>query len=625
MCGIVGIVHTDTQKAVDPRQVERMAEVLAHRGPDDAGVWTGGHVGLGHRRLSIIDLQGGHQPMAADGGRVWITYNGEIYNYIELRRDLAARGFACSSQSDTEVLLQSFVADGDACLDALNGMFSFAVWDGRERSLFAARDRFGIKPFYYFWDGESFVFASEIKSLLLHPGVRAAVDYDALDDYLDLQYCLGDKTLFAGVKRLEPGHALRLQDGRLRVWRYWDMVFGEAAAASDPDEAVEELRALCEDAVRLRLRSDVPVGSHLSGGLDSSAIAAIAAPRLEGRLQVFTGGFKERSKYDESSYARLVAERVGAEYHEVFPQSSDLADTFADLVYYLDEPIAGAAVLPQYFVSKLASSRVKVVLGGQGADEVFCGYARYLVAYLESGLQQAVYGEGEAPAADLARMAANLPYLRGYEPMMMGFFGSDLFGDPAARYFRLLRRSENMDSILQRPRGGDYSTAEAFRAEFERPDSQALIDRMTYMDTKNHLQSLLQLEDRTSMAVSLESRLPLLDYRLVERALAVPAAGRFADGRPKHLFRRAVEHAVPPEIMQRRDKMGFPVPIFEWFNGPLKGFVEDILLGATTRQRGFFRMDQVEACLRAEKPFGRTVWGLLSLELWFRRFFDGGR
>ena len=207
MCGIVGIVHTDTQKAVDPRQVERMAEVLAHRGPDDAGVWTGGHVGLGHRRLSIIDLQGGHQPMAADGGRVWITYNGEIYNYIELRRDLAARGFACSSQSDTEVLLQSFVADGDACLDALNGMFSFAVWDGRERSLFAARDRFGIKPFYYFWDGESFVFASEIKSLLLHPGVRAAVDYDALDDYLDLQYCLGDKTLFAGVKRLEPGHA----------------------------------------------------------------------------------------------------------------------------------------------------------------------------------------------------------------------------------------------------------------------------------------------------------------------------------------------------------------------------------------------------------------------------------
>lgn len=624
MCGIVGIVHTDSAEAVDPGLVERMAALLAHRGPDDAGVWTGENAGLGHRRLSIIDLQGGHQPMAAGGGRVWITYNGEIYNYIELRRDLEARGFSFASQSDTEVLLQSFVADGEACLDMLNGMFAFAVWDGRRRRLFAARDRFGIKPFYYFWDGTCFLFASEIKSLLLHPRVQAAVDYDGLDDYLDLQYCLGDKTLFAGIKRLEPGHALSLQDGTLRVWRYWDMVFGEQGADADEDGAVEELRALCDDAVRLRLRSDVPVGSHLSGGLDSSAIAALAAPRLPGRLQVFTGGFKERSKYDESAYARLVAERVGAEYHEVFPQAADLAETFADLVYYLDEPIAGAAVLPQYFVSKLASNHVKVVLGGQGADEVFCGYARYLVAYLEAGMQQAVYGEGES-GADLSRLAANLPYLRGYEPMMMSFFGSDLFGDPASRYFRLLRRSENMESILQRPQRSGYSTAEAFRAEFERPSSTALIDRMTYMDVKNHLQSLLQLEDRTSMAVSLESRLPLLDYRLVERGLAVPAARRFADGRPKHLFRRAVEHAVPPEILQRRDKMGFPVPIFEWFNGPLKGFVEDILLGQTTRQRGFFHMDQVEACLRAEKPFGRTVWGLLSLELWFRRFFDGGQ
>ena len=627
MCGISGLVHGDPRHAVDVGVLERMTRVLRHRGPDDFGVWSEGGVGFGHQRLSIIDISsGGHQPMAVDDGAYCITYNGEIYNYIELRAELEGRGRVCQTQSDTEVLLQTYAAYGESCLDRLNGMFAFAVWDRSEQKLFAARDRLGIKPFYYYWDGQLFAFASEPKALLEHPDIATAIDRESLEDYLNLQYCLGDKTLFKGIKRLLPGHCLTLREGQLQVRQYWDLRF-----ASDPDFArdryVDQLQHLLRDAVRLRLRSDVPVGAHLSGGLDSSAISCLASQLLEGDLHVFTCGFKDADRYDETRYAQLVGEHIGAAYHEYFPTAQDLSATFEKLIYWLDEPVAGAAVFPQYFLSRLASENVKVVLGGQGGDEIFCGYARYLIAYLESSLQQAIYGT--APMAGnvgLGDIAPNLDYLGGYEPMMQHFFAAGMFGDPAERYYRLLlstRRSQELDDILPpdlKPDG--YDTFEVFRQSFMAPATDDLIDRMTYMDIKDHLQSLLHLEDRTSMAVSLESRLPLLDHRLVESAFAVPAAQRFAGGQPKYLLRRAVAGLVPDPVLKRADKMGFPVPIFEWFQGELRPFVEDVLLGEQTRQRGLFNPAAVEQCLRSEKPFGRTVWGLLSLELWFRNFFD---
>ena len=624
MCGIAGIVHTDVEQAVDRQVLERMSEKLVHRGPDDAGIWTEGAVGLGHRRLSIIDLAGGHQPMAIEDGRMWMTYNGEIYNYIELRRDLEKNGCVFYTQSDTEVLLQTYATYGEECLAHLNGMFAFAIWDRSGRRLFAARDRLGIKPFYYYWDGDVFLFASEIKSLLEHPKVVAELDYCALQDYLDLQYCLGDKTLFAGIKRLPPGYCLTLEEGHLKQTRYWDIEFAPDEAMACQDIA-GPLLELVEDAVRLRLRSDVPVGAHLSGGLDSSALAGLAAELLDSPLHVFTGGFSENQKYDESPYARLVAEHIGAHYHEIFPTAQDLADTFSHLVYMLDEPIAGAAVFPQYFVSRLASEKVKVVLGGQGGDEIFCGYTRYLIGHLEVGLKKAMYGEAEMDEGiDLAALVPNLPYLQGFEPTMQKFFGEDFFGQPADRYFRLLQRSRDMERVLQVPLVDEtYSTRQAFRDEFMHPQTGALIDRMLYVDIKNHLQSLLQLEDRTSMAVSLESRLPLLDYRIVEWVFSIPAHRRFADGKNKALFRQAIGNIVPKAVLERRDKMGFPVPIYEWFKGELRPFVEDILLGETTRQRGFYDMEVVERSMRSERPFDRTLWGLLSVELWFRNFFDG--
>ena len=626
MCGIAGIVHANLSEPVDRSLLEQMAVRLRHRGPDDFGLWNEGSVGFGHQRLSIIDIAGGHQPMEVGEGSYWITYNGEIYNYIELKSELEAKGFRFRTHSDTEVLLQMYAAYGEACLAHLNGMFAFAVWDAAQKKLFAARDRLGIKPLYYYWDGQLFAFASEPKALLEHPRIAAEIDREALEDYLNLQYCLGDKTLFKGIKRLEPGHSLTLEGGHLQVRRYWDLRF-----ANEADFEVEaftgHLQDLLRDAVRFRLRSDVPVGAHLSGGLDSSAISCLASELLTGDLHVFTCGFKDADRYDETRYARLVGDHLGAAYHEYFPGAQDLAETFEKLVYWLDEPVAGAAVFPQYFLSKLASENVKVVLGGQGGDEIFCGYARYLIAYLESCLQRAIYGT--APMAGSVRLediAPNLDYLGGYEPMMQHFFASGLFTDPAERYYRLLlstRRSQEMDDILSpdlKPDG--YSTFAAFRDSFMAPETDDLIDRMTYMDIKDHLQSLLHLEDRTSMAVSLESRLPLLDHRLVERVFAVPAAQRFAAGKPKYLLRRAVADIVPEPVMQRVDKMGFPVPIFEWFHGELRPFVEETLLGERTVQRGIFNTDVVARALRSEKPFGRTVWGLISLELWFRNFFD---
>ena len=621
MCGIAGVIHNDPRRPIDIQVLDEMTDIVRYRGPDDRGTWVGNGAGLGHRRLSIIDVSGGKQPMSTNDSDCWITYNGEIYNFIELRRELEQEGIETETRSDTEVLLhvcRNLGADG---LGKLNGMFAFALWDENKRTLFAARDRLGIKPFYFVDLGYGLAFASEIKSLLVHPDVHPELDEHALQDYIDLQYCLGDKTLFKGIKRLTPGSYLVWKDEKFDTFSYWDMKFGEENTS---EKNPEFLNDLVTDAVRLRLRSDVPVGCHLSGGLDSSLISCVAADLLDSPLKVFTGGFDTAARYDESKYAKIVAEHAGAKYYQTFPSSNDLERTFEDMVYHLDEPVAGAAVFPQFFLSKLATQHVKVVLGGQGGDELFCGYTRYLIGYLEQCLQNAIYGN--APLIGnlkLADIEPHLSYLGGFEPTMQKLFSSNMFGDASDRYYRLLQRSEDMDGILKTREILDpnYSTMEIFRSEFNKPDSEDLIDRMMYIDLKNHLQSLLHLEDRTSMAASLESRLPLLDYRIVEFALGQSPGSRFAGGRPKSLLRNVASCHVPPSILNRKDKMGFPVPIFEWFSGELKPFVEDILLGQETRRRGLFDMDQVEKSIRSEKPFGRTVWGLLSLELWFRRFF----
>jgi asparagine synthase (glutamine-hydrolysing) len=630
MCGICGIFAYRDGRPVTHEQVQAMADVIRHRGPDDEGAFVDGAVGLGHRRLSIIDLSSaGHQPMPSRDGRYQIVFNGEIYNYLELRQQLAGKGRVFSSHSDTEVLLALYEEEGEACVDRLNGMFAFAIWDRHERTLFAARDRFGIKPFYWFDANGVFAFASEIKALFPLGHIGPAVDPAGLADYLTFQFCLGDKTLFRGVRRLEPGHSLTVRPGEgVRIRQYWDLDF-TVDQIHEPEYYEHRLLLLLEDAVRLQLRADVPVGAHLSGGLDSSTVACLASSLLGAPIHTFSGGFREGPQYDETHYARLVAAQTGSWHHEIFPGAQDFVDCLPKLIWHMDEPAAGPGVFPQYFVSREAAANVKVVLGGQGADEIFGGYTRYLVAYLEECIRGGIQGtqEDSKYVVNFESILPNLPQLQNYQPLLSYFWKDGLFQEPARRYFRLVERSGDVRAMIAPgalDADGDYSPYDAYEAIFNGGDCQSYINRMTRFDLKTLLPALLQVEDRTSMAFSLESRVPILDHRIAELVATIPPKIKYAGGRSKHIFRKVVQHIPPKPILERKDKMGFPVPLNEWYRkGPVRDFVRDTLMGQRARERGIFETGQVAALLDGERNYGRGVWGLLSLELWMEAYLDG--
>lgn len=631
MCGIAGIVNRDKSRAADRAAVRAMMNAIAHRGPDDEGDYFDGPVGLGFKRLSIIDLSTGNQPIPNEDKSLWIVFNGEIYNYLELRRDLL-RHHTFRTQSDTEVVLHLYEELGERCLERLNGMFSFAIWDARQQRLFAARDRLGIKPFYWCADAERFAFASEPKALLAGGLVAAESDAQGLEEYLTFQFCLNDRTLFKGIHKLEPGHYLTFRpfrDNAPSVVRYWDFNY-EVDTHHTEEYFVEELLRLLQDSVRLQLRSDVPVGGHLSGGMDSSTVVCLAAPVYGRQFHTFTGGFREGPQYDETRYARTVAEHVKSTHHEIWPEAKQFAELMPWLIYMMDEPAAGPGLFPQYFVSKLARENVTVVLGGQGGDEMFGGYARYLVAYLEQVLKGAIYGTQEEGKYLVTwdNVAPNLSLLRQYQPMLQSFMRDGLFDEMDRRYFRLVSRLEDADSLITADAWNDGSRArmfESFAQVFNNPSTKSYFNKMTNFDMKTLLPALLHVEDRTSMSVSLESRVPLLDHRIAELVTRMPPTTRFKGGDTKRVFREAVKHLVPEAIFNRKDKMGFPVPLAEWFKGDLRNFLCDILLSDRARQRGLYQMDGVEKLLRKEQKFGRQLWGLMCLELWFRAFVDGER
>jgi asparagine synthase (glutamine-hydrolysing) len=626
MCGIAGLYGPGR---VDEQALDRMLERIAHRGPDGTGTYLEpeGQCALAQARLAIIDPEGGHQPMANEDETVWITFNGCIYNYQDIARLLRERGHRFRTHCDTEVILHGYEEWGPACVERFNGMWAFAIWDGRTRRLFCSRDRIGVKPFYYAWDGERFAFASEIKSLLATGQLQAEVNPDALRQYLTFQYCLGDQTLFRGVRKLPPGHSLLLEAGGApELSCYWDLRFD---IDTEHDEAyfAERLATLLEDAVRLRLRSDVPLGAHLSGGLDSSSVVGLARLLLgEAPIRTFTGAFADGQAFDETHYAKLVSQAAQTEYLEAYFTARDFADSIAKIIWHMDEPAAGPGVFPQYLVSRLAAQHVKVVLGGQGGDELFIGYARYLIAYLEECLRGAIENTAHRAryVATLETIVPSLPSLEGYLPMLKSFWQSGLFEEPARRYYRLMDRFSDNQALLSREVKADAArTFEEFRAVFDGPGPVALINRILYFDLKTHLQALLHVEDRTSMAWGLESRVPLLDYRLVELTASVPPVIKFKAGQLKHLFRQSVKNLVPHEVLARRDKMGFPVPFNRWVAGELRGFVSDLLLSQAARQRGIFDPKAMEASLAAEQPFSRAIWGALCLELWHQQFIDG--
>lgn len=627
MCGIAGIISNDLT-GIDRLQdgLDAMSRLMAHRGPDGAGQWRRPNqsVGLVHRRLTIIDLSAtGAQPMAGANGTV-LTFNGEIYNYRELRASLSG-SWHFQSQSDTECILAAYQKYGDACVDHLRGMFAFAVWDESRQRLFCARDRFGIKPFYYATVDGVFYFASEAKALL--PFLRTIdTNRGALAEYLTFQYTIGDKTLFDGIHQLLPGHALVVEAGRVKTWRYWDVRY-EIDHDHRPAYFQRRLRELVDESLALHLRSDVPVGSYVSGGVDSSLLHILANRGSGSHPLGFHGRFTDYPGYDESEHARAASAACGGTLKTIDITADDFRRHIGDVIYHLDYPVAGPGAFPQYMVSKLAASHLKVVLGGQGGDEIFGGYARYVLAYLEQCLSAAIDGtyKNGNYVVTIESIIPNLGLLREYKPMMREFWREGLFDSLDARYFRLVDRSSDMQGEVEWDALDRERVYEDFRAIFNNAANvrkEAYFDRMTHFDFKCLLPALLQVEDRMSMAHGLESRVPLLDHPLVEFVATVPADVKFTSGAMKHLLKTTFGNDLPPSILNRRDKMGFPVPLKEWFTGPLRGFIGEVLDEMAAKGRPYLNGEAARASYQHEARFSRKTWGLVSLELWHQRFHD---
>ena len=626
MCGIAGILELGQQPVPQfPRRLEAMSELLRHRGPDDQGIWMhrAGHIGLAHRRLSIIDLSpSAKQPMTDRTGN-WVVFNGEIYNFRALRRELGEEHFA--TQGDTETLLFAYRKWGPGCVDHLRGMFAFALWDEAAGTLFCARDRFGIKPFYYTVVNQVLYFASEAKALL--PFLpRIETDSKALAEYLTFQFTIGEQTLFAGIRQLLPGHSLSVAGGRVSVRRYWD-VRHDIDFDHTPDYFVRRLRELVVDSVDAHLLSDVAVGSYVSGGIDSSLIYLLARRANGGNNQAFHGRFREYPGYDESHFAEAVIQAGGGEVHVTDITAADFQRHISDVIYHLDTPVGGPGSFSQFMVSKLAASRVKVVLGGQGGDEIFGGYARYVVAYFEQCIKAAIEGtyKNGNYVVTIESIVPNLGLLREYQPLIKEFWREGLFGPLDQRYFRLIDRSSDMPTEIQWEALDRRRVVEDFTAIFNNPSnvrSEAYFDKMTHFDFKTLLPALLQVEDRMSMAHGLESRVPLLDHALVEFAATIPADLKFKAGSTKHLLKSVFAETLPPAVVNRRDKMGFPVPLKEWFSNELRDFAIDMFSATKSRQRPYINADAVLRNFGGEARFSRKTWGLLSLELWHQRFHD---
>jgi asparagine synthase (glutamine-hydrolysing) len=625
MCGFVGIL-TQPGRPVDAELLGAMAHTIRHRGPDGEGQLIDERVALHHKRLAIIDLATGQQPMTS--GPFTIVFNGEIYNYVELREDLRRRGHEFRTQSDTEVILRLYAEHGEGCVKLLNGMFAFLLYDRERGIVLAARDHFGVKPLYYAEIAGQLCYASEIKALLRHPEATRAPHTQALHDYLTFQFVLGDATLFQGVRKVLPGHyqVVNLATLAVRTEKYWEPTF-----RLDPYHTEEyfigEVRRLLNDAVRLQMRSDVPVGCYLSGGMDSSLVTLLAAPHVGGRLHTFSGAFKEGPEFNELEYAREVARTCGAESHEVFPTELEFVDLLPTLVYHMDEPVAGPGLFPQYVVSRMAQKQVKVCLGGQGGDEIFGGYTRYLVAYFEQALKGAIFetNEEQEHIVSLRSIVPNLAALKQYVPMLKQFWNDELFPPMDRRYFRLIDRSGGALGLLSDDFRAGYdpdALFARFQQVFNHPETASYYNKMTHFDMVTTLPALLQVEDRVSMAVSLESRVPLLDHRLADLVASMPPAMKFRGGEMKYILKRAVQHTLPKRILERKDKMGFPVPLHLWTQGRARDFFHDILLSQRCRERGIFNPAEVRQLLGKEEAFGRRLWGLLNLELWHRQFMD---
>jgi asparagine synthase (glutamine-hydrolysing) len=607
--------------------IARMLGVIEHRGPDDEGHYIEPGVAMGMRRLAIIDLATGRQPISNEDGSVWIVFNGEIYNYRELRELLLARGHKLRTRTDTETIAHLYEDEGERCVERLRGMFAFAVWDRRERRLFLARDRVGKKPLHYALAGRTLVFGSEIKSLLQHPGVKREINLQAISDFLSFGYVPDPATAFTGVYKLPPGHTLTFKDGIINTRRYWDFDYsihldgpGGSGPEAREEDYVERLRELIAESVRLRLESDVPLGAFLSGGVDSSVVVAMMARQMGRPVKTFSIGFSD-SGFDELRYARIAARHFGADHHE-FVVTPDVCRLVEEVVWHHDEPFADVSSVPTYVVSKMAREHVTVALSGDGGDEVFGGYERYVVDRRRRRYER-------IPA--FLRRAL----LRASRALPQGAYGKrflrNIALEPAARYVDSVTYFDrdaqlNLFSEDARLAMAGYDPARRFERTFAATAARSRLERLLYLDSKTYLPGdILVKVDRMSMANSLETRAPLLDHRLIEFAQTIPASLKLRGLETKYILKRAAAGLIPEEIINR-PKQGFDVPIRRWFNRELREMLDDTLNDRRARERGDFNHRAVVAILdehrRGVRDHSRQLWSLLVLELWRRAFID---
>jgi asparagine synthase (glutamine-hydrolysing) len=632
MCGINGIaLSTHSRRRVDAGVVKRMRDVITHRGPDDEGIYVDERVGLGHRRLSIVDVASGHQPMTNEDGSLYIIYNGEVYNHADYRLDLEARGHVYRTHCDTETILHLYEEYGDACVEHLRGMFTFAIWDLNKRELFIARDRLGVKPLYYVQthDG-SLYFASEIKALLEPGAVKPELNYAAFSDYLANHATSGEDTLFTGVKRLMPGHTLTWSDGEIRIKKYWDVSFAKISddGRSDKDY-IAEWSELFRKSVQLRLMADVPLGMFLSGGIDSSAIAAVMSTLVDEPIKTFSVAFAEREA-NELEYARLVASAYKTDHHEVVVSPEQFFAALPDLIWHEDEPLAHPSSVALYFVSRLASQHVKVVLTGEGSDELMAGYARYRKTILNlavgeryhrlvpSGVRALIRNQIAGLSASKLRAKLGRTFF-SLSPDIESIYFDNFAVFPRSAQSQLLT-ADTIDRI-----GGIDPYAGVRRVLLD-TDAQSLLDRLLYADIKTYLHELLMKQDQMSMAASIESRVPFLDHKLVEFTSSLPERLKLHGWTTKYVLRQSMKNVLPEKIL-RRPKMGFPVPIGAWFRGPYAQVLDEYVLGSRSLERGIFNADTVRSLVnqhqRGLANHSERLWSLVNLEMWFRRFIDG--
>ena len=630
MCGICGIFYPDRDRRVSSNVLSAMNQQIVHRGPDDGGFLVEENVGLAMRRLSIIDIRTGHQPIANENESIWIVYNGEIYNHQQLRVQLEAQGHRYKTKSDTETIIHLYEEYGRDCVKHLRGMFAFAIWDRRNRKVFAARDRLGIKPFYYRFDGQSFLFGSEIKTILVHPGVHAEFNRATLGEYLAFGYVSGEDTMYAGIRKLLPGHTLELDErGRIEITPYWDLDIPADQGQQSHSHYVKSYREMLESCVSSHLMSDVPLGVFLSGGLDSSAVAALTTKIRREPIETFAVGYGEE-QFSELPFARQVAAHIGSKHHEVRLSREEFFQELPKLIWHEDEPIVWPSSVALYFVARLARERVTVVLTGEGSDETLGGYTRYAWTLMNSRMDHVYRSISPEFLRKLVRSAIQAGPLgatlhRKFEHTFLVRDGSSWPSFYFDNFYSAFSDEEEAQLLTESARA-QAADSYAGSMKYWEQSSGDLLHRLLYTDIKTYLVELLMKQDQMSMAASIESRVPFLDHKLVEFTAGIPAQHSIRGLAGKFILKEAVEDLLPRDIVYRQ-KMGFPTPWAYWLAGPQLDDLEKMLLEKRTLDRGLFREESIRKLFaehRAHKrDHGNRIWRLLNLETWQRVCIEG--